>query len=290
MKPLRLLFLISLAALILGSSCKRTVHKSDMNVLFLHHSTGEVIWRGQPPSLINRAARKVSMKLANFLSRKPLLLSLFEEYNKKSGKNYSITEMEFPKVSPYGWNNNPFDYYNIWVYNAGDKPFKEEPTLEMLTKDYQVIIFKHCYPISNIQPNLDTADINSYYRSVDNYKLQYLALRDKIHTFPDTKFILFTGAAQVEANVTAEEAARAQEFFKWVTDEWDQPGDNIYIWDLYSLETEGTPYLRPEYASGLNDSHPNKQFAQTVTPLLFDRIIDVIEDNGNRTTLTGKPL
>jgi len=284
----RILILILVTASLCCISCNRKDSSLEMKIIFLHHSTGEVIWNGAPPSIITKIAKKVSHDFADLVSRKPILQKYFEEYNKVNSKNYSVTEMEFPKASPYGWNNNPFDYYNIWVLNAGNKPFKKEPTLEILTKDYQVIIFKHCFPVSNIQPDQETADINSYYRSLSSYRLQYLSLRDKMHSFPETKFIVFTGAAQVKANITEEEALRARDFFTWVTTEWDLPDDNIYIWDLFSLETEGGNYLKDEYASSLNDSHPNRLLAGKASKLLFDRIVDIVENNGNMTTLTGE--
>ena len=198
--------------------------------------------------------------------------------------------MVFPKASPYGWHNYPYDYYNIWVKNAGNEPYMEEPTLELLTKKYQVIIFKHCYPVSNIKPDKDSADINSDYKSLANYKLQYTVLRDKLYEFPDTKFIIWTGAAQVKSNISEDEALRAKEFFTWVTNEWDLPGDNIHIWDLYGLETEGGLYFKEEYAGSANDSHPNSKFASKAVKLISNRIIDVIENNGAGTKLTGEKI
>jgi hypothetical protein len=259
-----------------------------MNIVFLHHSTGEVIWKGGRSTLIAKVAGKISARLADIVSPQARLPYLMEKYNKVHGKNYFIEELAFPKVTPYGWKNYPYDYYNIWVKNEGEGTYNDEPTLEILTKKYKVIIFKHCFPVSNIQADQDSADINSEFKSISNYKLQYGALRDKLNQFPDTKFILFTGAAQVKAGITEEEAQRANEFFKWVTDEWDIPGDNIFLWDLYSLETEEGLYLRDEYALTPNDSHPNGTFAARVCNLLFSRIIDVIENNGNNTILTGE--
>ena len=269
-------------------SCSKNENSSDMNIILLHHSTGEILWNGSPPSLLKRAVKKVSSKLVDVLSVNAQLPMMFEKYNEEHGKKYHIEEMDFPKAEPYGWNNNPFDYYNIWVNNAGENPYKGEPTLEILTKDFQVIIFKHCFPVSNIQQEQDTADINSFYRSISNYKLQYNALRDKLQSFPDTKFILFTGAAQVQGNITEEEALRAREFFTWVIKEWDLPGDNIYIWDFYNLQTEGELYFKENYASGINDSHPNREFASSTVKLLFNRIIDIIDNKGENTTLKGE--
>ncbi len=277
-----IIFIITLC-----SSCSAPESPADLNIIFLHHSTGEFIWNGKPPSLIRKAAGKVSDNLADKISRKPYLLKLFEEHNDISGKNYLIEERDFPKAKPYGWNNFPFDYYNIWVKNAGEEPYKEEPTLEILTKDFKVIIFKHCYPVSNIKPDQDSASIDSYLHTISNYKLQYLTLRDKLHSFSETKFILFTGAVQVRANLPEDEAKRAKKFFDWVRDEWDLPEDNIFLWDLYQLETEGGLYLKDEYALSPRDSHPNKTFAMKASELLFQRIIDVIENEGKETDLTG---
>lgn len=272
------------------NSCKQKETTSDMNIIFLHHSTGGVIWQGTKPSLIIRAVRKISPGLANLIGGKARLPMLIDKYNKSNNKDYKIKEMAFPKASPYGWHNYPYDYYNIWVKNAGNEPYMEEATLEMLTKQYKVIIFKHCYPVSNIQPDKDTSDINSDYKSLANYKLQYNALRDKLYEFPGTKFIIWTGAAQVQSAVSEDEAVRAKEFFTWVTNEWDQPDDNIYLWDLYRLETEGGLYFKEEYATSSNDSHPNTVFAERVVELFSKRIIDIIENNGKNTTLTGENI
>ena len=269
-------------------SCKQKEKAAEMKIIFLHHSTGDVIWNGAPPNFFTKAARKVGSSFADQVTRKGYLPQLFESYNKEHHKNYLIEEMEFPKASPYGWNNYPFDYYNIWVNHAGEEPFNEEPTLELLTKDYQLIIFKHCYPVSNIEPDQDSADINSYVHTVSNYKLQYNALKRKLHTFPETNLILFTGAVRVKSALTEDEARRTKEFFTWVKEEWDQPGDNIYIWDLYSLQRGGGLYFKDEYAQSADDSHPNGKFAKNAADLLFTRIIDVIENEGVGTQLTGE--
>jgi hypothetical protein len=269
---------------------KQKEKASDMNIIYLHHSTGGIIWQGDKASIITRAARKISTRLADTIGFKARIPMLMDSYNKENNKNYLIKEMAFPKASPYGWHNYPFDYYNIWVKNAGNAPYMEEPTLELLTKQYQVIIFKHCFPVSNIQPDQDSANIDSDYKSIANYKLQYAALRDKLHEFPDTKFIIWTGAAQVKSAVSEYEAMRAKEFFRWVVEEWDLPGDNVHIWDLYNLETEGGLYFKEEYATSSDDSHPNNKFAGMAARLIFNRIVDVIENEGTGTSVAGEKI
>lgn len=236
---------------------------SDARIIFLHHSTGEVIWEGGVPEL-------------------------FDEYNEDNGTDYQITAQDFPKDSPYGWENYPYDYWNIWVNHAGSAPYKTEPTLEILTGDYDVIVFKHCFPVSDIEPGNGSGEVDSSEKTLANYQLQYEALKGKMHEFPDTKFIVWTGAAQVKDATNPEYANRAQEFFSWVTAEWDEPGDNIFIWDFRELETEGGLYLTNSNAADSYDSHPSPSFAKKVAPLFGQRVVDVIEGQGDNINLTGE--
>lgn len=269
-------------------SCNKESDILDKRIIFLHHSTGDIIWHGKNPSRLTNMAKRINREFAEKIRKKPVLLKYFDRYNRENNKTYLIEDKIFPKASPYGWNNYPYDYYNIWVKNAGKQPYMEEPTLEILTKDYDVIIFKHCFPSSNIKPNKDTANINSNLKTLSNYKLQYRAIKEKLSEFPDTKFIVFTGAVQVKSKISEEEAERAKEFNNWVIKEWDSSSDNIYLWDLYRLQTEGGIYFKDEYAKTLNDSHPNDKFAKKAAKLFFDRIIDIIENEGEGTLLTGE--
>ena len=74
-------------------------------------------------SLVTKDCKQVSTRIADIIGTKAHLPLLFENYNEEHNKNYHIKEMAFPKDAPYGWNNYPYDYYNIWVKNAGDKTF-----------------------------------------------------------------------------------------------------------------------------------------------------------------------
>lgn len=256
--------------------------KSEMEkkILFLHHSTGERIWYGNRSSIKAIFHRKFLKESA--------VSYWFRNYNKQHNTNYLIIEQDFPKRKPYGWNNYPFDYYTIWVKNAGPEPYLEEPTLEILTKDYDVIIWKHCFPVGDLMEDTGIPDINSEEKRVENYKLQYIALREKMHEFPNTKFLVWTGAALLKANTTEEKAIRTKQFFDWVRNEWDIHGDNVFIWDFYHWETEGDNYMKVKNAISNADSHPNNEFAGKVFPYLCARIVDIIESNGENTRITGE--
>ena len=248
-----------------------------MKIAFLHHSTGHVVWLGTTSKVMSKIFGKSDVK------------SWIDNYNKKNNTRHEIEEMSFPTTSEgYPWANYPYDYYNIWVKHAGDASYQGEPTLEMLTKEYDVIIWKHCYPVGSILPDTGTADVDSPEKRLENYKLQYAELKEKMRSFPNTQFIVWTGAALTEATTSPEEAQRAREFFDWVKAEWDEPGDNTFLWDFYALETEGGYYLKPEYASGPDNPHPTPDFGGRVAPLFGQRIVDVINGKGDATSLTGE--
>jgi hypothetical protein len=234
----------------------------DARIIFLHHSTGKNVWNGEMKGMAE-------------------VPKLLRQYNKDNNKKYAIEERSFPS-SPYPWENYPFDYYNIWVKNSGTEPFMSQPTLEMLTSKYDLIIFKHCFPFSSILAEDSLPDINSNRKTIANYKLQYEAIKNKLLEFPETKFIIWTGAALTEGLTTPEEAERARIFTSWMINEWDEEDDNIYIFDFRDIETEGGLYLKSEFAIGEMDSHPNKILGSKAAKLFFKRIIDVIENNGTK--------
>ncbi|MCC6254405.1 MAG: hypothetical protein IT276_05795 [Ignavibacteriaceae bacterium] len=269
-------FILSFLFLISCNNSEEREMENQTNIIFLHHSTGHNIWEGG----ISNFSKKLGFD--------PDVVNWFDKYNKKNGKNYKIIETDFPKKSPYGWNNYPYDYYNIWVKNAGDQPYQEEPTLEILTKKYEVIIFKHCFPVSNIKADSINPDINSDIKTLGNYKLQYDSLKKKLLEFPDTKFIVWTPTALVQNETNKDEAERANEFSEWVKSVWDTKGDNIFLWDFRELQVEGGLYFKNSYAVSENNSHPSKDFSETVAPFFSKRIVDVIEGNGDSKSLTGK--
>jgi len=270
---------IVLSLMVLFSSCsndgyKDKIKEDSVNVLFLHHSTGNNIFKGDMPD------------------NKPAVQSWFENYNIQGEPKVNFFETYFPKskvlryIPGYGWNNYPYDYYNIWVKHGDESSYKYEPTLKTLTPLWDVIIFKHCFPASAIIED-GKPDVDSDVKTLANYKLQYEALKKKIHEYPDTKLILWTGAALNEQKTNPEKAKRARDFFTWVKNEWDEPGDNIYVWDFYELETEGSLYLKEEYAASPRNAHPNEMFSAKVAPLFCQRVVDVIKNNGEKTDLRG---
>jgi hypothetical protein len=277
-------YLLTLLVVTMLFSCKyskiESVETPDVRIVFLHHSTGNNIWQGEK-------------KMFDFLSKRhnqPAVPWLVSEYNKQEGTKYAIEEIDFPKAEPYGWKNYPFDYYNIWVKNAGDKPFMEEPTLEILTKDFDIIVFKHCFPVSYIYSDDSLSSADSEKKTLSNYKAQYQSLKEKILEFPNTKFLIWTPTALVQAKTTEEQARRADKFSSWIIDEWDDENDNIYLWDFRELETEGGLYLKNKYARSKTNSHPSEKFNEYASEYFVNRLISVIEHDGTDTDLVGNKI
>lgn len=276
-KSIFIITLLITAILLAGCQDKEESNVGEQTkIVFLHHSTGQVVWDAG----LSRVTKKLGLDSD--------VQKWFKKYNSQNGTHYLITETAYPKKTPYGWKNYPYDYYNIWVKNAGDQPYMEEATLEILTRDYDVIVFKHCFPVSAVKADSNSPDIDSDVKTLGNYQLQYEALKKKLYEFPQTKFILWTPTALVEQATNAEDAQRASEFTEWVKTVWDTPGDNIFLWDFRSLQTEGGLYLKDSYAAGATDSHPNAAFAKTVAPYFCNRIVTVIEGEGDKASLTGQ--
>ncbi len=230
-------------------------------ILFLHHSTGENIWNGG-------------------------VEAWFGQYNAKNGVNYVIREMAFPN-EPYEWANYPYDYWQIWVKNGG-KSFRKQPTLERLTQECNVLIWKHCFPGSALEEDSGTPSVSSDVKSLENYKLQYNALKKRMKEFPNVRFIVWTLALELRDNIDEGQAQRAREFVRWVKTVWDEKGDNIYLWDFHALESDGGLYLQKRYSAGDGDAHPNEAFSKKVAPLLCRRIVEVIQGRGDAGSLTGQ--
>jgi len=253
-----------------GSSTKSTTvtlaqAQGPVRIIFLHHSTGEAVWDGG-------------------------VASYFATYNAANGTSYQITQQNYPDA-PYEWNNYPYDYWNLWVNPSNgytDLSTPTVPSLSTLCGNYDVIVFKHCYPASDILPDIASPTVSSDVKCLANYKLQYAALKSVLNEHSNKKFILWTGAAEIAANSTADRGARSRSFFEWVKGTWDVKGDNIFVWDFFELETEGGNFLLPAYSAGTGNSHPGSAFCTTVAPLLGKRIVDVIEGRGDTGTLTGK--
>ncbi|GAK57778.1 hypothetical protein U27_04745 [Candidatus Vecturithrix granuli] len=251
--------------------------QTDVNIILLHHSTGD--------NLYNEGGVE----------------AWFANYNSTHGTNYQITERWYPNYPYYSDSENyPYDYWHLWVdpsYNTQTEPGQE--SLDYLTQTtgehprYDVIIFKHCFPGADISPDTGYPDVASSIKSLENYKLQYRALREKFATYPNTKFIVWTLVPLHRLATDTTTAARAKQFVDWVKHTWltecGHNHSNISIFDFWGYAAESNPTppqgqvntLRYIYERGHDDSdsHPNLPANQTIGPIFSQFVVQVITEN-----------
>lgn len=218
----------------------------------------------------------------------------FDSYNSQNDTSYSISMRAYPD-KPYNWKNYPYDYWNLWINPGGPAMSGSSgvDTLENLARNYDVIVWKHCFPGAGIQPDSGSPSVSSSTKTPANYKLQYRALRAKFDTMPDTIFIVWTLAPLHRLATTSANASRARAFVDWVRNDWltedSKKHPNIFIFDFWknAAEDHRNPShanakvntLRYEYegSHSSSDSHPNSLANRTIGPLFAQRIVDVIE-------------
>jgi hypothetical protein len=239
----------------------------SQKVIFLHHSTGSGLYY----------EGNVAQWIAN--------------YNTNHGTNYQISERPYPDL-PYQWENYPYDYWNLWINNQCNNTNPNIECMSKLAQDYDVIIFKHCFPGASIIPDDGNPSVSSNVKTTANYKLQYRALRALMDSYPTKKFIVFTLVPLHRLDTSTDEAARAKQFVDWVKTTWltedAKQHPNIYIFDFFSLAAEGNPSplngkvncLKYEYEldHSTTNSHPNTLANQTIGPLFSQFIVNTIQN------------
>jgi len=234
---------------------------SNARGIFLHHSTGDYVWNGGVPAAM-------------------------DVRNDQLGTNYVIEERNYPD-NPWPWENYPSDYYRLWIGGEGSTTDPDIHNLETLCSQYTLIIWKHCYPVTNIGPDSGSTDPSSSYKSLANYKAAYTALKQKMRSFPNNRFIVWSGAVEQQSNCSPEQAQRLKAFHDWIIGTWDEKGDNIYVFDFWQLETGGGLYLLASNAENAGDDHPNAAFCTATAPKFAERMCDVLQGRGDLDTLTG---
>lgn len=242
------------------------VNLQGQKVFFIHHSTGGNLY----------TEGKVKEWIQN--------------YNSNNGTNYQISERNYPN-DPYPWANYPYDYWNLWINKKCSNSNDNIACMDKLTSNYDVIIFKHCYPGSNIVADVNNPSISSDVKALNIYKLQYRALRDLMDSYPSTKFIVWTLAPLHRLGTTTANAVRAREFVNWVKNEWltedGKRHPNIFIFDFFGYAAELNPSpekgavntLKYEYEKSHDsgDSHPNKLANETIGPIFAEFIVNTLK-------------
>ena len=169
-------------------------------------------------------------------------------------------------------NTDPDGFAAIFSQPLLDPP---ENTFSLLMQ-YDVIVFKSCFPVSNIMDDAQLAAYQSY----------YLTIRDTTDQYPEKLFVIVTQPPQVPNNTTDEEALRARTFTDWLaSDEYLDGHSNLSTFDFFDLLAGDDHTLRREYRVDVWDAHPNTTANQEIGPIFVDFLDNAIRDHFGAATL-----
>lgn len=228
------------------------------NVIFLHHSVGR--------HLIDQGQMRQHLTAAGF--------ELWDHgYNWERLNAPDGTRTGYSYVIP-GDNTDPDGLAQLFSQRLYPWPLNAFSGL----MQHEVIVFKSCFPNSNITSDAQLEQYRSWYRE----------MRDVMDQHPDHVFIVVTPPPLNPAATTPEAAERARAFANWLSsEEFLASHPNIFTFDLFDTLAEDDPsapdvnMLREAYREG-EDSHPNTLANETIGPRFADFIVTSVETYRDR--------
>jgi len=230
--------LIVLGLLFLGIGGAHPATAQGVRIIFLHHSCGA--------NLIAQGGVREGLTALGYefydhgYNEEGLVLA----DGTSTGTNFDVPDD----------NTNPDGYAVIFAQPLHDPP---DNTFSQLMQ-YDVIVFKSCFPVSNIG---DDAQL-------EEYKSYYLSIRERMDQYPDKVFVIVTQPPELPADSSPEAAARARSFANWLqSDEYLSGHANVFVFDFFGLLAGGDNFLKSEYRTDESDAHPNELANRTIGPL-----------------------
>ena len=235
------------------------------NIIFLHHSTGRnLVHQGRVRELLSEAGYEF----------------WDHDYNDEGLTRPDGTSVGYSYSVPDD-NTDPDGLARIFSQRRYSLPLNTFSGL----MQHEVIVFKSCFPVSQITSEAQLAQ----------YKTYYLQMRDVMDQYPDHLFIVLSPPPLNPAATDAEAAGRARAFAEWLgSDDFLSGQTNVVTFNFFDHLAEddsssadyGT--LREGYRRKERDSHPNEIANQTIGPLLVDFVIDAIQSY-RAYPVTGEP-
>ena len=226
--------------------------------IFLHHSTGRNIWGP------NGSSTSVPDEITTYNTN----------HGYAGSEECSLTEQWFPSV--HGDNE-----WSTW-HHLFDSDYTDEDVWPIINAN-QIIVIKSCFPSSAMTGIGSPSDTAAYTtKSVYNYKWHWRHILRIMENQPEHFFVIWTNAPLVAASTDDNEAYWANEFCTWAKDtlaegldpEYGAFPKNVYVFDFFH-KLAGTDYkLKPEYAVGTTDSHPNSAATELVAPQFVQEVFD----------------
>ncbi|MCK5799690.1 MAG: hypothetical protein KAI47_21015 [Deltaproteobacteria bacterium] len=210
--------------------------KTPLTMVWHHHSTGDRILQG---------GLLAALKADHIV---------FYDINYKEAKvgDYVIGDKTNPPDFPKNFNTSQyFDVIKSWE-------------LKDKKKQHDVIMFKSCYPASQIDSDA----------KLEAYKGYYKALLPMFKSHPDILFIAMSTPPLVRRDTKKANALRARRWAKWVTTVYAKDLKNVQVFDLFNALAiregfKNANTLVPQFAHDKWDSHPNVAGAKAVTRMFI---------------------
>lgn len=206
-----------------GGSLDPSPPDETVKLIFIHHSVGEN-WLSDENGGLGRALGENNYFVSDTyygwgpdaIGDRTDIPDWIEWFSGPKTNTYLQAVFSESDDDAAGW-----DYYNRPMQDPGG--------------ENEIIVFKSCFPNSNLAGNPDDPPGSYAELSVAGAKYVYNELLTSFATQPDKLFVVIT--APPELDRTYAENARA--FNTWLTTEWlrDYEGSNVAVWDLHAVLT-----------------------------------------------------
>ncbi len=151
-------------------------------------------------------------------------------------------------------NTDPGDFYTDF----------SDPSQWQILEPYSIIIFKSCFPASDI-----TSD-----EMLTEYKTNYNKLYEIYRAHPDKLFVPLSTPPLLKNHTTADAAKRALTFESWLAGDYktNYDGKNLAPFKLHSLLSDESGYLKAEFISSEEDDHPNAHSGEVVGAAIVNHL------------------
>jgi hypothetical protein len=242
----KVLILICVLLLIGGGTIAQE-DEDGVRIIFMHHSTGAGVMHD---GNVREGLTELGYQFWD------------HDYNDEGLSDGDGNNLGYSWDVP-GDNTDPDGWYNIFNQPVTSPPSN---TLSHML-EYDVIIFKSCFPASAIYDD----------DMFDSYQEYYLSIRNVMDMYPEKMFIAWTTAPLVPNETNAEEATRARRWSEYLTsEEYIEGHPNVYVFDFFNLMADEDGFLRSDYRSDEWDSHPSERANRIAGPVLVDYIDQVI--------------
>jgi hypothetical protein len=221
--------------------------KKKLTMVWHHHSTGDNLLKG---------GLKAALAKNNIA---------FYDINYKEAKVDGYVIGDHTDVKDFPKNFNTPKYFKViagWELKEGKK-------------QHDIIMFKSCFPNSNIKTDAQ----------LEQYKKWYLSMLPTFKAHPDILFIGMSTPPLTYKETTPDAAKRARKWANWISKEYAKDLKNVQIFDLFDAMAvkdgvDKANTLPIQFAHDKWDSHPNDNAAKAMTRMFIPWLNRILRESG----------